>query len=118
MAFMLRKQHFYFAFDVYTFPPGASQPDRTAANTYCVHREKQLKHILSKWSVRKSISTADMAIMLATKRQRNGKATKFAYYGHAVNEDKFHRAAKRLRLPMPSSIGEYILLHWYISTDY
>jgi len=78
-------------------------------------RPKQLKHILTKWNLKKNVSPADMEVMLAIKRQRSAeeKPTQFTYCGHRVPEQKLERAAKRIKLQIntPNGAGEtYIFL--------
>ena len=71
--------------------------------------EKQLKHILKKWSTKKKISSTDMQTMLAVKRKRSedGKSTEFKYHGHVVDEVKLWRAEKRYKNSTSSNAGEY-----------
>ncbi|OAP56059.1 hypothetical protein AYL99_09238 [Fonsecaea erecta] len=63
--------------------------------------EKQLKHILMKWCIKKKVSSIDMENMLTIKRKREegGKSTEFIYHGHIVDQAKMQRAEKRWKIP-------------------
>jgi len=68
--------------------------------------EKQLKHILQKWDIKKKVKDHDMQSMLSLKRKRDmqGKASQFVYHGALVSNEKLQRAAKRAKV-LPASPG-------------
>ena len=77
-----------------------------------VRSDKQLKHRLHKWGVKKYIPSTDMDIMHAIKRKRQaeGKDIRFQFHGHEVEQERIERAYKRRKGPLSSPRGKDLSL--------